>query len=104
MVKNKGEVHTMNLIVIGPKGKMGKLIVKVAVSRQDMKLLYGIGPKGREYINSDLGIVCNIGEAISAKAVDNLENVIDECDVIIDYSNPATSMEVLESSMIAKRL
>lgn len=89
----------MNLIVIGPKGKMGKLIVKVASSRQDMKLLYGIGPKGREYINKDLGIVCNLGEAIEATIVDNLENVIDECDVIIDYSNPSTSMAVLESSL-----
>jgi 4-hydroxy-tetrahydrodipicolinate reductase len=93
----------MNLIVIGPKGKMGKLIVKVASSRQDMKLVYGIGPKGREYINKDLGSVCNLGEAIDARVVDDLENVIDECDVIIDYSNPATSMEVLESSLRAKK-
>jgi len=93
----------MNLIVIGPKGKMGKLIVKVASSRRDMKLLYGIGPKGREYINSDLGIECNLGEAIEAPIVDDLENVIDECDVIIDYSNPDTSMAVIESSLIAKK-
>jgi len=56
MVKNEGGVYTMNLIVIGPKGKMGKLIVKVASSRKNMKLLYGIGPKGRDYINGDLGI------------------------------------------------
>jgi 4-hydroxy-tetrahydrodipicolinate reductase len=93
----------MNLIVIGPKGKMGKLIVKVASSRQDMKLVYGIGPKGREYINKDLGSVCNLGEATYARVVDNLENVINECDVIIDYSNPANSMAVIESSLKAKK-
>lgn len=93
----------MNIIVIGPKGKMGKLIVKVASSRKDMKLIFGIGPKGREYINKDLGIVCNLGEAIGAKVVDELKNVIDECDVIIDYSNPSTSMGVFESSLIAKK-
>ncbi len=93
----------MNLIVIGPKGKMGKLIVKVASSRHDMKLIYGIAPKGREYINKDLGLVCNIGQVISAKVVEELENVIDECDVIIDYSNPNTSMEVFESSLKSKK-
>jgi len=93
----------MNLIVIGPKGKMGKLIVKAASSRPDMKLLYGIGPKGREYINSDLGIECNLGESIEAPIVDDLENVIHDCDVIIDYSNPTTSMAVIESALIAKK-
>jgi 4-hydroxy-tetrahydrodipicolinate reductase len=93
----------MNVIVIGPKGKMGNLIVKVASSRAGMKLLYGIGPKGREYINKDLGIVCNLGEAIGGEVVDNLEEVIHKCDVIIDYSNPSTSMEVLENSLKAKK-
>lgn len=93
----------MNLIVIGPKGKMGKLIVKVASSRQNMKLIYGIGPKGREYINKDLGLLCNLGEAIDAKVVEDLESVIHECDVIIDYSNPSASMEVLESALKAQK-
>ena len=93
----------MKLIVIAPKGKMGKLIVKVASSRPNMKLIYGIGPKGREYINKDLGILCNLGEDIAAKVVDDLEDVIKECDVIIDYSNPTTSMEVFESSLISKK-
>ncbi len=96
-------ISTMNLIVIGPKGKMGKLIVKVASSRQDMKLLYGIAPKGRDYIDKDLGIVCNLGGDIAASVVDNLDKVIDKCDVIIDYSNPSTSIEVMESSLKAKK-
>ena len=37
----------MKLIVVGPKGKMGKLITKIAAERDDLELVAGIGPKGR---------------------------------------------------------
>ena len=40
----------MKVIVTAPRGKMGKLITQVAASRDDMELVAGIGPKGRDYI------------------------------------------------------
>ena len=40
----------MKVIVIGPRGKMGKLITQVAASRDDMELVGAIAPKGRDYI------------------------------------------------------
>ena len=40
----------MKVIVIGPRGKMGKLITQVAASRDDMKLVAGIAPKGRVWM------------------------------------------------------
>ena len=51
----------MKVIVVAPKGKMGKLITQIAASRDDMKLLAGIGPKGRDYIGDDLGLVAMTG-------------------------------------------
>ena len=42
----------MKVIVIGPRGKMGKLITQVAASRDDMKLVAGIAPKGRDWNGS----------------------------------------------------
>ena len=47
----------MKVIVIGPRGKMGKLITQVAASRDDMELVGAIAPKGRDYIGKDLGTV-----------------------------------------------
>ena len=44
----------MKVIVTAPRGKMGKLITQVASSRDDMELVAGIGPKGRDYIGTDL--------------------------------------------------
>ena len=43
----------MKVIVIGPKGKMGRLITAAAASRDDMELIAGIAPKGRSYIGQD---------------------------------------------------
>ena len=51
----------MKVIVIGPRGKMGKLITQVAASRDDMELVGAIAPKGRDYIGKDLGTVAMTG-------------------------------------------
>ena len=35
----------MKIIVIGPRGKMGRLITMAAASRDDMELVAGVGPR-----------------------------------------------------------
>ena len=76
----------MKVIVIGPRGKMGKLITLVAASRDDMKLVAGIAPKGRDYVGMDLGTVAMTGSELGVPVTDDLAGVIDSCDVIIDFS------------------
>ena len=78
----------MKVIVIGPRGKMGKLITQVAASRDDMKLVAGIAPKGRDYVGMDLGTVAMTGSELGVPVTDDLAGVIDSCDVIIDFSTP----------------
>ncbi len=86
----------MKLIVVGPKGKMGKLITKIAAERTDLELVAGIGPKGRDYIGKDIGTVAAIGYEVGVPVVDDLESVIDSCDVIIDFSTKEMAMEVVK--------
>ena len=76
----------MRVIVIGPKGKMGKLITQVAAEREDLEADGGVGPKGRDYIGADLGTVAMVGRELGVPVTDDLESVIDNCDVIIDFS------------------
>ena len=83
----------MKIIVIGPRGKMGKLITQVAASRDDMELIAGVAPKGRDYIGTDLGTVAMVGRELGVPVVDDLEKVIDACDVIIDFSTKEMGME-----------
>ena len=40
----------MKLIITAPRGKMASLIVADAAARDDVEIVAGIGPKGRDYI------------------------------------------------------
>jgi len=93
----------MNVIIIAPKGKMGKLITKIANKMDDVKITAAIGPKGRDYIGIDAGIAAGIGELTGALVYDDLEEVIDGADVVLDYSNPKLSMEVMAKALKHKK-
>lgn len=86
----------MRLIVIGPKGKMGRLITKVAAESDRFTLTAGVGPAGRDYIGKDLGQAAAIRQDLGVPVVDDLESVIDDCDVIIDFTTVEVSMKVLD--------
>ncbi|MFR8546141.1 MAG: 4-hydroxy-tetrahydrodipicolinate reductase [[Clostridium] scindens] len=93
----------MKVIVVGPRGKMGKLITQVAAARNDMELVAGIGPKDREYIGKDLGTVAMVGRELGVPVTDDLESVIDGCDVIIDFSTKEMAMDVLSLAISHKK-
>ena len=82
---------------------MGKLITQVAASRDDMKLVAGIAPKGRDYIGMDLGTVAMTGSELGVPVTDDLAGVIDSCDVIIDFSTKEMAMEVLDLAIAHKK-
>ena len=93
----------MKVIVVGPRGKMGKLITQIAADREDMELVAGVAPKGRDYIGKDLGQAAMVGRDIGVRVVDDLESVIDGCDVIIDFSTKEMAMEVLDLAIKHKK-
>lgn len=82
---------------------MGKLITQAAAARDDMELMAGVGPKGRDYIGKDLGTVAMIGRELGVPVTDDLESVIDGCDVIIDFSTKETAMDVLSLAISHKK-
>ncbi len=93
----------MKVIVVGPKGKMGRLITKIAAEKEELELVAGVGPKGRDYIGQDLGMVATIGYEIGVPVVDDLESVIDKCDVIIDFSTREMAMKVVKLATTYKK-
>lgn len=93
----------MKVIVIAPRGKMGKLITQIAAKREDMTLTAGVAPKGRSYVGDDLGTVAMVGKTLGVPVVDDLKDVIDNCDVIIDFSTKEMGMEVLELAIKHKK-
>lgn len=93
----------MNILIAGPRGKMGSLITKIASKRADMKIVAGVAPKGRNYIGQDVGMAIGMGETLNAFVSDDIDSVIDQCDVIIDYTTTEFSMEVMEAALKAKK-
>lgn len=86
----------MKLIIMGPTGKMGKAMIRSAFENPDAELVGAVGPKGREYIGKDIGEVCNLGDRIGIPIQDDLEAVIDGCDLVLDCTAPEVSMGALE--------
>ena len=87
----------MKLIITAPRGKMASLIVAEAAARDDVEIVAGIGPKGRDYIGKDIGEVAMTGKTVGAPVVDDLESVIDSADVVCDFSKVELGMEVLDA-------
>lgn len=93
----------MRLIIVGPRGKMGKLITQIAAENKWIELVCGVGPKGCSYLGKDLGTVAMIGYELDIPVVDDLESVISECDAIIDFSTRENAMEVLTLAIKYKK-
>ena len=87
----------MKLIITAPRGKMASLIVADAARRDDVEIVAGIGPAGRDYIGKDIGEVAMAGCTVGAPVVDDIESVIDQADVICDFSTVELGMEVLDA-------
>ncbi len=96
-------MEDMKVIVTAPKGKMGKLIIRVAVDRDKIDVSAALGPKGRDYIGQDAGLVSGLGYKINAPVVDDLETVIENCDAVIDFSTVDLSMETLRIAVKHKK-
>lgn len=86
----------VNIIITAPKGHMDSLIVKAASEREDIQIVGGLGPAGRDYIGTDIGIAAGLGKEIGALVSDNLEDIIHRCDLVVDFSAVELSMKVLE--------
>lgn len=93
----------MKLIITAPKGKMAGLIVSEAAARDDIEIIAGIGPKGRDYIGKDIGEVAMIGSEVGAPVADDIEKYIEEADVICDFSTVDLGMEVLDACIRHKK-
>ncbi|MBI5183580.1 MAG: 4-hydroxy-tetrahydrodipicolinate reductase [Nitrospinae bacterium] len=84
-------------IVSGAAGRMGKSIINVIANSKGIEICGGIEKRGDRTIGKDIGEVAGIGRC-GIPICDDLKEIVDECDVIIDFTAPAVSMEHLKIS------
>ncbi|MGI6752052.1 MAG: 4-hydroxy-tetrahydrodipicolinate reductase [Anaerovoracaceae bacterium] len=93
----------IRVMVTAPKGKMGRLIIKNIMDCDDLKLTGVLGPKGRDYIGLDAGVVAGLGRDTGVLVDDKVETMIEDCDVIIDFSTVETSMKMVETAVAHRK-
>lgn len=89
----------IKVAITAPRGAMDSLIVCEAYKDEDLQVTGCIGTPGRDYIGRDAGLVCGLGTEIGVPVTDSIEKVIDDCSVVVDYSTPELSMEVLDACL-----
>ena len=86
----------MKTVITGPAGKMGRAMVQAAFGNPEIELAGAVGPKGRDYIGKDIGLICGLGEQVHINVHDDLAEIISDCDTVLDCTTPRTAIRALE--------
>ncbi|MEW6162084.1 MAG: 4-hydroxy-tetrahydrodipicolinate reductase [Nitrospirota bacterium] len=82
----------VRIAVAGAAGRMGSRITALSREYPELKLTGAFEKKGHDAVGKDIGLVIGIGE-IGIKLQDSLEDIIDNVDVIIDFTTPSSTKE-----------
>ena len=76
-------------IVCGACGRMGQMIINAVLKDKDTQLVGILELGGHPMVGKDLGV----GDL---KVTDDLKSIIDDADVVIDFTNPEATIKHLE--------
>ena len=85
----------IRIAVAGASGRMGLCLIKAAVLAESAALVVAVSRPGSDAVGKDVGELIGIG-ALGIKVVDDLASVVDQFDVLIDFTRPDTSMAFIE--------
>ena len=85
----------MRIAVVGVTGRMGVVLCKAAAQADNASLAVAATRPCSNAVGKDAGELAGIG-ALGVKIVDDLAAVVDQFDVLIDFTRPDASMEFIE--------
>jgi 4-hydroxy-tetrahydrodipicolinate reductase len=85
----------IRIAVAGASGRMGLCLIKAAVLAESAALVVAVSRPGSDAVGKDAGELIGIG-ALGIKVVDDLASVVDQFDVLIDFTRPEASMAFIE--------
>lgn len=101
--KNKEQKKTINVGVIGAGGRMGRMLIEAVQDNAQTTLNAAIERQGSSLVGADAGEVAAIGR-LDVQIVDDLTAVINDIDVLIDFSLPDATeqnMQLCAASNVA---
>lgn len=85
----------IRIAVVGVSGRMGLCLVKAALLSSQAKLAVAISRPESPSVGKDIGELAGIS-AIGIKVSTDLAAVTDQFDVLIDFTRPDASMDIIE--------
>ena len=85
----------IRIAVVGASGRMGLCLIKAAELSNRTSLTVAVSRPGSNAVNKDAGDLAGIG-TLGVKISDDLNAVLDQFDVLIDFTRPDTSMSIIE--------
>ncbi|WP_201558563.1 4-hydroxy-tetrahydrodipicolinate reductase [Psychrobacter sp. 72-O-c] len=86
-MSQKADEQTINIGVIGAGGRMGRMLIEAVKDNPQTILSAAIERQGSSLVGADAGEVAAIGR-LDVQIVDDLAAVINDIDVLIDFSLP----------------
>jgi 4-hydroxy-tetrahydrodipicolinate reductase len=90
----------MRIAVSGAAGRMGKRILALAHDRSDIEISGALEGPANPALGSDAGEIAGIGR-LGVPITADVEAVLKECDVLIEFSAPAASVEHVKAAAAA---
>ena len=82
------------IAIAGAAGRMGRALIEATCRTEGMILAAAVEQPGNSLIGADAGEIAGIGK-LGVQLADSLEHVIDDFDVLIDFTTPVATMNNL---------
>ena len=92
----------IRVIINGACGRMGRLIIQGVTQQDDMEIVGAIEYPEHPQIGSDAGVVAGIGE-IDVAITGELNDVLGDADVVIEFSKPDVTLQHLRQVVEADK-
>ena len=83
------------IAIPGAAGRMGRNLIDACQRAEDLQLGAATERAGHDLLGSDAGLVAGVGE-LGVTISDDLESIVDQFDVLIDFTAPAASLQHME--------
>ncbi|MEI7993845.1 MAG: 4-hydroxy-tetrahydrodipicolinate reductase, partial [Methylococcaceae bacterium] len=85
----------VRIAVVGASGRMGLCLIRAAALADRAALAIAVSRAGSDAVGKDAGELAGIG-TLGVKVVDDFAAVVDQIDVLIDFTRPDASMAFIE--------
>lgn len=92
----------IRVIITGAAGRMGKMNVQAVLQDSELKLTGAVEIPHSPYINQDAGTIAGIGN-IGVLIKTNLLDIIEDGDVVIDFTTPESTITNLEITSMHRK-